>query len=241
MDEYNVTYSQVCACLPDTNGEQETTDGASFCLDPLRIAYPTLYKGDKNMAPLSPEFLCDVQKRDVSLSDDPTNEDFKLFSQTPQLRLRVKRDAVFEVSKENATRYCAERISETKIGKLCAKVGVNVQALVNICSVDIQVNIQVTLFKNQPPFPTHTHIHPQTHKPHTAPDLLSSFSKSQYWTAGQVISKMKVKMYIAALLRKVSTKQLFSSLLLNLTTQKLCRPILVDCLVYLDDVQSSIS
>ena len=117
------------------------------------------------MAPLSPAFLCDVQKRDVTLSDDPTDEDFKLFSQTPQLRLRVKRDAVFEVSKENATRYCAERISETKIGKLCAKVGVNVQALVNICSVDIQVNIHVTLFKNHsPPAPlrTHTHTHPHT-------------------------------------------------------------------------------
>ena len=121
------------------------------------------------MAPLSPAFLCDVQKRDVSLSDDPTDEDFKLFSQTPQLRLRVKRDAVFEVSKENATRYCAERISETKIGKLCAKVGVNVQALVNICSVDIQVNIHVTLFKHHPPLRplpppqkkkyTHTHTH----------------------------------------------------------------------------------
>ena len=96
------------------------------------------------MKPLkSPAFLCEVQKRDESFSDDPTDEDFKLFSQTPQLRLRVKRDVVFEVSKENATRYCAERISETKIGKLCAKVGVNVQALVNVCSVDIQVNIHI--------------------------------------------------------------------------------------------------
>ena len=180
------------------------------------------------MAPLSPAFLCDVQKRDVTLSDDPTDEDFKLFSQTPQLRLRVKRDAVFEVSKENATRYCAERISETKIGKLCAKVGVNVQALVNICSVDIQVNTHVTLFKHHsslpPPPPSNRRKH--THTPHRAPNLLSSFSKSQNWTAGQVIWKMKVKMYIAALLRKVSTKQLFSSLLLNLTTQKLCRLIL---------------
>ena len=101
------------------------------------------------MKPLkSPAFLCDVQKRDVSFSDDPTDEDFRLFSQTPQLRLRVKRDAVFEVSEENATRYCAERISETKIGKLCAKVGVNVQALVNVCSVDIQVNVHINRLKN---------------------------------------------------------------------------------------------
>ena len=172
VDEYKLTYSEVCACLQD-----ETNAAADYCQDPLPLAYPTLFRGDKNMAPLSPAFLCDVQKRDVSLSDDPTDEDFKLFLQTPQLRLRVKRDAVFEVSKENATRYCAERISETKIGKLCAKVGVNVQALVNICSVDIQVNIHVDLFKQPPPPPpprppqTHTHTH--THIPHTAPDLLS--------------------------------------------------------------------
>ena len=166
VDEYKVTYSKVCACLQDG-----TNSAGDYCKDPLPLAYPTLFRRDKNMAPLSPAFLCDVQKRDVSLSDDPTDEDFMLFSQTPQLRLRVKRDAVFEVSKENATRYCAERISETKIGKLCAKVGVNVQALVNICSVDILVNIHVTLFKNHPspqnthtpPPPPHIHTHTQTH------------------------------------------------------------------------------
>ena len=162
VDEYKLTYSQTCACL------QDTENSPRHCRDPLPLAYPTLFKGGKNMAPLSPAFLCDVQKRDVSLSDDPTYEDFKLFSQTPQLRLRVKRDAVvYELPKENATRYCAERISETKIGKLCAKVGVNVQALVNICSVDIQVNIHVTLFKQLPPHPnppphTHTHTHTNT-------------------------------------------------------------------------------
>lgn len=132
VSEYHKTYSQVCAC--HNNSEKD-------CWDPLFLAYPTLFKEGTNMKTLSPAFLCNVKKRDVSFSDDPTDDDFKLFTQTPQLRLRVKRDAVFEVSKENATRYCEERISETKIGKLCAKVGVNVQALVNICSVDIQVNI----------------------------------------------------------------------------------------------------
>ncbi|KAJ7392898.1 hypothetical protein OS493_008135 [Desmophyllum pertusum] len=65
---------------------------------------------------------------------------FQLFKQSPQLRPRSRRDSpiIGPVSKENATRYCAERISETKIGKLCAKVGVNVQALVNICSSDVE-------------------------------------------------------------------------------------------------------
>jgi len=85
-------------------------------------------------------FLCDRDKRDVHYSDDPTEEDIQLFKQTPQLQPRYKRALqVGQISKENATRYCAERISETEIGDLCAKVGVNVQALVNTCSADIEV------------------------------------------------------------------------------------------------------
>ena len=175
VDEYKVTYSQVCACLRDTENSPRN------CRDPLSLAYPTLFKRDKNMVPLSPAFLCDVQKRDVSFSDDPTDEDFKLFSQTPQLRLRVKRDAVFEVSKENATKYCAERISETRIGKLCAKVGVNVQALVNICSVDIQVNTHVTLFTPRPPPPSSTHppTHTHTHTSYSTWSVKFVFQKSE--------------------------------------------------------------
>lgn len=102
-------------------------------------AFPTLLR--KNTRNLSPEQLCDRDKRDVHYSDDPTEEDFQLFQQTPQLRDRIRRGApVGPVSKENATRYCAERISETKIGKLCAKMGVNVQALVNTCSADVEVS-----------------------------------------------------------------------------------------------------
>ena len=137
MNEYKVTYSQVCACHYDSK------DSEKDCGNPLALAYKTIFQESQNMKYLSPAFLCDVKKRDVSFSDDPTDDDFKLFSQTPQSSLRVKRDAIFEVSKENATQYCAEKISENKIGKLCAKVGVNVQALVNICSVDIQVNIHL--------------------------------------------------------------------------------------------------
>ena len=96
------------------------------------------------MKKLSPTQLCDRDKRDIHYSDDPTEEDFELFKQTPHLRDRIRREVIPEpVSKENATRYCAERISETKIGKLCAKVGVNVQALVNTCSSDIEVSKRV--------------------------------------------------------------------------------------------------
>lgn len=99
------------------------------------------------MKNLSPTQLCDRDKRDIHYSDDPTEEDFQLFKKTPQLRARIRREAIAEaVSKENATRYCAERISETNIGKLCAKVGVNVQALVNTCSSDIEVSKSILFY-----------------------------------------------------------------------------------------------
>jgi len=126
-----VEYSRACLC---PKGEP----GRRLCQNVFDAAFPTLL--NTNMNKFSPTQLCDRDKRDVHYSDDPTEEDFQLFKQTPQLRDRIRREAIAEpVSKENATRYCAERISETKIGKLCAKVGVNVQALVNTCSSDVEL------------------------------------------------------------------------------------------------------
>lgn len=127
-----VKYSTACLCQKEKNPATEQ------CKDAFTAAFPTVMK--KNLSPMS---LCDRQKRDVHYSDDPTEEDFQLFKQTPQLRPRFRRALqVGQISKENATRYCAERISETEIGKLCAKVGVNVQALVNTCSSDVEVSKQ---------------------------------------------------------------------------------------------------
>ena len=98
----------------------------------------------KPVKPTSPTNVCDRQKRDVHYLDDPTEEEIQLLKETPQLRSRLRREVQFgPVPKENATRYCAERISETKIGKLCAKIGVNVQALVNTCSADVAVSTLV--------------------------------------------------------------------------------------------------
>ena len=111
----------------------------------FEAAFPTLL--NENMNTVSPKHLCDRQKRDVHYSDDPTEADIQLFKQTPERRFR-REVSVTPISKENATRYCAERISETKIGKLCAKVGVNVQALVNTCSSDVEVS-KIILRKNQ--------------------------------------------------------------------------------------------
>lgn len=79
-------------------------------------------------------------KRDVYSSDDPTEEDFQIFKKSPQLQPRFKRAP--KISQEEAIRYCTERISDTNIGKICAKVGVNVQELVKTCSADVEVSKQ---------------------------------------------------------------------------------------------------
>lgn len=132
-----IQYSKACLC--PKIGEYNIPK----CESVSEEAFPTLFK--KNMKPVkptSPTNVCDRQKRDAHYVDDPTEEDVQLFKETPQLRSRFRREVQLgSVSKENATRYCAERISETKIGKLCAKIGVNVQALVNTCSSDIEVSI----------------------------------------------------------------------------------------------------
>lgn len=87
--------------------------------------------------------LCDSKKkRDIHYSDELTDEDFELFNKPFPSRFqhRFKRaNPPPVVSKENATRYCTERIADTKVGKLCLEVGVDVKALVDSCSMDISV------------------------------------------------------------------------------------------------------
>ena len=79
------------------------------------------------------------EKRDVEGSDELTHEDLAVLM-TPFNSNEHHREKRSVVSKDNATRYCAERLLETKVGKLCAALGTNVQALVNVCSADIQVS-----------------------------------------------------------------------------------------------------
>lgn len=136
VQDGDIQYSKACLC--PKKGEERTPD----CTSVSEGAFPTLLKKSmKPVKPSSPTNVCDRQKRDVHYSDDPTWEDFQLFKQTRQLHNRFRREVpVGPVSEENATRYCSERISETKIGKLCAKVGVNIQALVNTCSADVVVS-----------------------------------------------------------------------------------------------------
>ena len=88
--------------------------------------------------------MCDrsPERRDLQWSDDLTEEDYELFMNPldPEAHKRQKRFADV-ISKENATRYCAERLAETPVGKMCAKLGTNVQALVNVCASDIEVSM----------------------------------------------------------------------------------------------------
>lgn len=126
-------YSDACSCFrKDANNVPE-------CENVFKIAFPTLAR--KKLQPISPRDLCDRQKRDLHYSDDATEEDFQLFKEVRQWRPRLRREVQIAFSsRENASRYCAERISETKIGKLCAKLGVDVQSLVDTCSDDVVVS-----------------------------------------------------------------------------------------------------
>ena len=125
-----VKYATACLCTKNEN------DANAQCKDAFSAAFPTVQK--KNLSPMQ---LCDRDKRDLHFSDDPTEEDFQIFKDTvPQLQPRVRRAVqAGYMSKENATRYCEERISKTEIGKLCVKIGVNVQGLVDACAADVEV------------------------------------------------------------------------------------------------------
>ena len=132
VSAYDVEYSEACYC------DSYTTAGTyrdTHCYNAFELAFPTLI-GDRRRP--SPLFLCDRQKRDIQFSDEPRDDDFHLFQRTLPLRKRHKRESG-RISKENATYYCEAKISKTKIGKLCAKLGINVQALVNVCSFDVEV------------------------------------------------------------------------------------------------------
>ena len=80
------------------------------------------------------------QIRAIKGSDDLTREDLKMLMEPLKSNKSLWEETPV-VSKDNSTRYCAERLLETKVGKLCAKLGINVQALVNVCSADIEVSL----------------------------------------------------------------------------------------------------
>ena len=142
-DKEGVEYEQSCSCS-ETQNDKHTDD----CVNgiPVVLAQGFLNQGTagqrikkchKNIASRKKREIRDI----VEGSDDLTDEDFRLFYNSLETNnhKRSKR-SVNSISKENATRYCNEKLAETPVGKLCAKMGTNVQALVNVCSSDIEVS-----------------------------------------------------------------------------------------------------
>ena len=143
-DKDGVEYEQSCSCS-ETQNDKYTDD----CVDGIPVVFARgflnqgkkgqrIKKCHKNIASRKKREIRDI----VEGSDDLTDEDFRLFynSLETDKHKRSKR-SVNSISKENATRYCNEKLADTPVGKLCAKMGTNVQALVNVCSSDIEVSI----------------------------------------------------------------------------------------------------
>ena len=126
---------RACAC-DATKDKGKTTKCA---VSGIPVFFPSMQEDKYNRIK-----MCDrsPKRRALQWSDDLTEEDYELFMKPldSEAHKRQKR-SVNVISKENATRYCAERLAETRVGKMCGKLGTNVQALVNVCASDIQVSI----------------------------------------------------------------------------------------------------
>ena len=141
-DKDGVEYEQSCSCS-EVQNDKHTDD----CVDgiPVVLAQGFFNQGKngqrikkchKNIASRKKREIRDIAEG----SDDLTDEDFRLFYLETDNHKRSIR-SVNPISKENATRYCNKKLAETPVGKLCAKMGTDVQALVNVCSTDIEVSI----------------------------------------------------------------------------------------------------
>ena len=133
-------YDIPCSCdKKDVRGDPE-------CIKTLPTHYFNILDQQGRVVELSGSDGPGMKKRNVEDSDDLTDEDFDLFQRLnfgSGVHNRVRRAAsdVSLFSKKNATRYCRKLIADTTIGKSCAKVGSNVQALVNSCSIDLEVKM----------------------------------------------------------------------------------------------------
>ncbi|XP_078371962.1 von Willebrand factor D and EGF domain-containing protein-like isoform X7 [Oculina patagonica] len=135
VNDIAVEYDPPCSChRRDVNGEPE-------CVTELPVHYPSVLDSEGNV-------IIDTRgtgrkRRDIHYSDDLTDEDFELFKHyvEPVVSHRYKRELLNKptFTKENATLYCIERVLNTDAGKECAKLGANVQAMVNACAIDLEL------------------------------------------------------------------------------------------------------
>ena len=131
-DQYTGTldFEEACSC-DETNGEKKCVEGV-----PVHFTSESLERNEFNRMK-----TCNRNPtRDVEGSDDLTEEDFQLFGEPIETKSgkRMKRSPI-SVSTDQASSYCAERIANTTVGKLCYNIGTDVQSLVDICSADIKV------------------------------------------------------------------------------------------------------
>ena len=138
VDDEAILYERTCSCVSQGETRTEQCDSPNQILNEI--------DNNKNLVQ-DLDRIHHQGKRDVSQSDVLTDEDYEYFKepgafQSPsRVHLRTKRAAeAFPVSRENATRYCTEKLVESYIGKFCAKVGTDVHSFVNACSADVMVN-----------------------------------------------------------------------------------------------------
>lgn len=149
VDDRAILYEKTCYC------ESRDDNVPKRCEDaPNELNLPGI---DRNLATMKMLHVRQKERRDVSRSDALSEEDYEYFKEPDSLKRslhghqRTRREAKpFPVSRENATKYCVEKLVESHVGKFCAKLGINVHSFVNVCSADIMVNMKGN-YKTQGP------------------------------------------------------------------------------------------
>ena len=120
------------------NIDDTTADYAPLCSGQASFHVPTFIKRRKTTFT-----LCNlIKKREVYYSDELTAEDYELFKKLPPSENRHRFGRALPatvIPLKNAINYCVERIANSKVGKICANQGVDVQSFVDSCSLDISV------------------------------------------------------------------------------------------------------
>ena len=132
-------YKLPCSCY------EIDIDGRPECTEEVPVHYPSLQP-----RPTTPVALGQDNnsrgRRNIKYTDDLTDEDFELFKRSVGSGVSIRHKRATspkpQFPKANATQYCKEKISDTKLGKSCAKLGAHVQAMVNSCIIDLQVIIR---------------------------------------------------------------------------------------------------
>lgn len=131
-------YKVSCSC------HKKDSDGKAVCIESLPVHFPNILDKKGNVVQFPRDQNTRRRKRDICYySDDLREEDFDIFKSYLGSggHHRYKRAVLNKprFTKENATLYCMEKVSNTEVGKLCASLGANVQAKVNSCSIDLEV------------------------------------------------------------------------------------------------------